>query len=805
MAGIIVNNPTDPSVIYANQYTSVWIKPYWGAEWRYAPYLFPATSSERAAPADSTATYTWEFGTFLNLWNNAGATLLPINIENWFIKTEVHTQYGTFISWIGVVVGETMTEEGIDSVTGVQRGVQTLECRGLEYLLERRNVLGCYVGDATAWAYLPRTRDFNVSSDRETLTGNRSASINTYSGTYLFSDDGNKWSNLQIANYLISGFQPWYPWEVYRGQVQYVPLFYIVGQTDGLDLIFQEHRLHGLTVREALNRLIDRKRGYGWRIATNGVGAIYIVVFSLAQSGIAGANTYIPPNPRQIDVSIHDDRWIEAQYRISSMSQVDEIVVESDRPVVTVCTPGFDLGTLEEAWDPDLDENLPDEDDYYETLAAQLIPLFDEINTSAPAYGRISFYEFNAYTGLDLEVYNVLDYDGDGWITMPDLEANLPGTTYQTATEDERASDKFDAVYSHYQVPRAWTWEGWVPHINDNGVVDVNTRGPYAWWRHSFLRELPWKEEGLALDAEPEYLEPFAVIAKPSRDRDIVLALAIDGNAPYTLEEAQAVVTNLTEGEFNNLANAFDEIDWADIQAAFEENPYKFIQLDKAEQLEYPACAMRMADTGLKVIVKSKANHVFAHNHWDGEGAAVAPVFDYYTLLPTVAFETDAMPRVRLPIWVNTYVDPLDPTATLQGEGSPTGKQIYIQVPGKEVWMAAPWTVRKIDDGDLVYANTDAPGSAMIIRDDTDDLRTVALVAYIWWGQQRASVDLMIKNQLNFFILGDLIRSTVSGHQMERIGTCVTGIERDYQNGTHRVTTGYGELDPVAFTDEYTK
>jgi hypothetical protein len=814
MASIVVGNRPDPRVIYRTQYTSVWVKPYYGDSWRYAAYLFPESSTEAAAPSDSEATLSWDYGKYVNLWGDPGATLLPLNINNWHVAILVHTIYGTYISWIGIAVGESLTETGIDVETGLPRGEQIIECRGLEYLLERRNVVGTYVGDAVNWVNIMTTRNFNSSnSRRESLAGNRSAAINQDSGSYLFSSDGNKWSNLDIINYLLSAFQPWMAYQSY-GSVTYGPQFYIVGQTEALEYIFEEHRLGGRSVRECLNQLIDRKRGLGWKIMTDGVGPIYIYVYSISQYWISGNNAYLPANPIQYNVPIHDDRWIQARYRISSMNQVDRIVVESECPIRCCATLRFSDGTLEPAWAPQLDaEQEVDSEEYNYFLLAEY--LYENFAT-ADIYpdGFLTYYEFDQFRQVDntlflflnldefgltrselLIGYNKLDADGDGRISKPDLLTFVERETYQTSTEEERATDKYAAVFSEFQVPREWGWEGWAPFVYFNGQVDINRLGYY--WNHDIEmhRYLPFVVLGNPLATEKEYMEPFGFIEDPYEPRSMLVALANDGAETYTLEQAQAVYPGTTARTFNLFA--VDDILYIeDIYAGLEDNPATYIQLDRAQQLDKPSCSLRMGDSGMKIIVKSEANHVFALNHEEGGSFEKAPVFDYETLQATVFFDTDMTPRCMIPVWINTYRDQM---GNITGQSSPTGKEIYIQVPGKEVWIVAPNTVTGLTGTDLDFYNE---GFGGVVRDDTDDLRFIAMLAYVWYGQQRASVDFTIQNQLSFFQIGDLIRSTLSGWTFERIGTCVTSITRNYQDGTHSVSTGYGELDPVSFGDK---
>lgn len=816
MASIVLNNTTASGVIYKTQYTSVWVKPYYEDDWRYVPYLFPESSTEAAAPSDSEATLSWDYGRYVNLWGNPGGTLLPINITNWHVRILVHTIYGTYIAWIGVVVGESMTETGIDVTTGYPRGEQIIECRGLESLLERRVVAGTYVGNETDYTYLQRTRDFNVvGSRRENLAGNRSAFTNEVAGCYLFSSDGNKWSNYDIAKYLLAVFQPWMPFQDAEGQLYYAPQFRLAGQTSALRSIFEEHRFHGNTIRDCLNALIDRKRGLGWKIRTNGDGTIYIYVYSIAQYAITGNSASLPANTRQIDVPIHDDKFIQARYRISAMNQVDWIVVDSEEPVKTMATIRFSNGTLEPAWDPELDSEyaLTEYQQNQKLLAENMLDNWDAIHIYTP-HPNINFSEFRAYSLVApayfnyilvgqtnpedalLAGFNQLDADGDGTLSKEDLKFFLPTDTYQAVTEDARATDKYAAVFSHFRVPKTWNWTDWLPTIRPNGQIVGYGGGTY--WNHdlNMLRFLPLMEPGASIDTEREYMEPFAVAAVPNSNRDFLLALAEAGAAPYSQEEAEAVYPDMTSGMFEIFASG-ETLTWTDIENGLVDNPEEWVQLDRTQQLDMPSCSLRMGDAGLKVIVKSEYNHVFAKNHIDEALLSKTPVFDYFTLACTVFFETDVVPRVAIPVWNNIAVN-ADGTITTQGV--PVGKQIYIQVPGKEVWYAAPLTVKGLNEKELDFLNG---GAATILRDDLPDLRFIAQLAYAWYGQQRASLDMVIQNQYPFFQIGDLIRTTISGHSIERIGTCVTAITRNYQDGTHNVSTGYGELDPTAFGEKF--
>ena len=201
-------------------------------------------------------------------------------------------------------------------------------------------------------------------------------------------------------------------------------------------------------------------------------------------------------NPTHLEHIGENIKELRAQSRISSMNQVDRIVVESENPIRTCATLRFADGTLEPAWAAQLDAEMEvtENDDNYFLLAQDLYNNWDAINI----YTRdlLNFYEVSQYadahptyflflstnnTGLSQEEirtgYNVLDADGDSYISKEDLPTFVQRETYQTASEEERATDKYAAVFSEFQVPKSYGWYGWTPAVYYDGTVDVSQRG----------------------------------------------------------------------------------------------------------------------------------------------------------------------------------------------------------------------------------------------------------------------------------------------------------------------------------------
>lgn len=356
MATLLIGNGGYSPAVHPRESFSVWVKREWGSGWTRVPYMIPLSFEETVFPNVGQARLRWEYGTYVNKWYHAGGTLLPVNLENWIVKIVVHTVYGNYIGFIGVVIGETMTEEGIDSANGMPTGYQELECADLSVLLKRRRVLGTFVGDGTSWVYLKRTRPVNRAlSHYEGRVMNRSEGFNEDAGCYMHEHPGVAWSNGHYAQYLLACFQPWYPLgNTAGGVVTLAPLWYLSGQTSALLTIFGEYNFWGRDIFSCLDQLIDRRRGFGAHIQTDGDGPIFLNVYSQSEYPISGLGGYIPANPRQGWVPTGGDHHIQASYQITEMRAVDEIIVESDEPIKVMATLGFDDGSLEKGWTDEL-------------------------------------------------------------------------------------------------------------------------------------------------------------------------------------------------------------------------------------------------------------------------------------------------------------------------------------------------------------------------------------------------------------------------------------------------------------------
>ena len=441
----IVGSPQD-MVIHPQEMYSVWVKPTYGADWEFVPYLFPINSTWATFPSESTASFELDYGEYLNLFD-VGNLLVPLNLQNWYISIWVHTVYGTYMSWAGIITGESLKMEGVDPYNIVPRGIQTITANGFEFLLSRRCILGSWVDGEPNKYFMEDGFIFNGVEGVSGMVGNRSEYLDPEFGTYIFGRPGyHMWSDYDILMYLLKAYSP------------YDIDFILTGQTVMLQHTYRQHDFRGLTLRDALNDILDNRRGIcaqifipqfdlndmpQWYIDYYYKPFIEINIVSISQRPIYGPNILIPPNPLQTELFVENDPYIDVTLNINNVNQYDEIIVESEEPLKTMLTLGFDNASLEVGW----------------KLEEELI--------------------------------------------------------YYAANDEYRSSDELKKVYSYYRVPKTFSWYNAIPRVDNLGNVNWNYIGSYYPYDMRFENYLPIFKEGGLDDTSPEYKPPFAICYVP--------------------------------------------------------------------------------------------------------------------------------------------------------------------------------------------------------------------------------------------------------------------------------------------------
>lgn len=424
--------------IKGKQFQTVWCRWNWTDDWEYVPWLWPDTAVESAAPSIPNAEFTWHAGYQKNYYNTGFDSFYPLNIQDAFIQIRVHSEWGWFAAWTGIVQNETNTNPGLNPNNGYQCLDQKITAVGLEFILMRRRINNSII--STDIDTINRPLVFNEQSSRgPSYLGNRSATADSR-GVYWFGGT-DSWTNLDIANYVL---------------INYVPTatpFYLVGELDALSQIVETHNLFGMTVYDALNQLIDRRRGLSWRVIQDQENNIAVWVFSTIADPISFGGVDIPANRWQDVINFDGYPDVHPSFTTIRSETYDRVIV--DGSAIKVCSSySFDNATLEEGW------SIAEEEAYEADT--------DE-NRSTDTYNRVfTFYR---------------------------VPNDWPWTYY--SLEDDTAQNV-------------------LPTVNYNGDVDFTdtTQLPYMASRR-FLPWLPDQVTTDADNAEPEFRSPFVLIAVP--------------------------------------------------------------------------------------------------------------------------------------------------------------------------------------------------------------------------------------------------------------------------------------------------
>lgn len=207
---------------------------------------------------------------------------------------------------------------------------------------------------------------------------------------------------------------------------------------------------------------------------------------------------------------------------------------------------------------------------------------------------------------------------------------------------------------------------------------------------------------------------------------------------------------------------------------------------ENAESVKTDQCNgfhVRLLDTDMAVELRGTINHLLAKGDWtpaDGE-TEIEPAFNNYTLHLTAAYEADS--RIKY-------------TAEVQNLAADEGETLRLRFPAAQAWVVAEDTVKGLEAGALVHWTAEADGGGSnLIRNDLPYLEARAKAALAWYEQDRSLLDLSYSGIAYPYALGSYIVSATHGNQAEPVGTVLSSITWDFQQGTTTIQTGWFELD----------
>ena len=316
-------------------------KETWAGEWQVRKYLVPLQAAWRAAPAISEASLLYHYGLIKREDRTAQFRREgSLSLKDHYVRIGVAGSFGRVPVFHGIVTDLVFEPHG--TTHGVS-GNEHVKVMGLEFLLNRVVIDSAYVKQTdTVGTQLSQvihsTHDFNLLERwGNRVVGNRTTVVDPTHNVHLFSADGGVWTNLDILNYLLKFFQP-------AGVA-----FVLSGETALLANVTQAHRLEGVTLKQAVDKLVDRHRGLGWHVRVYG-NVVHIHISSTFGQPIEVDQTIFAPNPEQIRVVL--DETIDFKHsviKLHTSNQMDRIEVVG--ALVEACfTASYTEGSLVKGW-----------------------------------------------------------------------------------------------------------------------------------------------------------------------------------------------------------------------------------------------------------------------------------------------------------------------------------------------------------------------------------------------------------------------------------------------------------------------
>ncbi len=255
--------------------------------------------------------------------------------------------------WWGVVCEAARDTDGADGDGGDDAaGTAAWKCAGLGYLLEKmRPIRGHELNAASLVADPGEILEFN-----KVVGGDRSAAaydIGEWSRSSFVHDrrGGAAWTADDVVKYLLYGHA-----DIRESEIRWD----LAGQTDALN--FSDHwDLRGLTIYQALVRVINARRGVSFRIQMDAItGNPTVYVNSLASVAYSAGGATFPANNAATPVVFSGDRWKDGVSLVEKEGAVfDEVIMEGQRPLYTATLQykADGTGDLVKGWDTALESS----------------------------------------------------------------------------------------------------------------------------------------------------------------------------------------------------------------------------------------------------------------------------------------------------------------------------------------------------------------------------------------------------------------------------------------------------------------
>ncbi len=288
------------------------------------------------------------------LWpgETSPVAVTPMNIVGKYARICLEDPSGTIVDpyslknytpiWWGKIMGKSFQPNA--ERTGLMVGYS---CAGLMMILDQITPFKHYqVGRSGTYADITRPMVFNSKGSQK--SGNRSAATQIIGGQHVFvfapEDNADHWTALEVVEYLLALVKDSNPGG---------PTWTLAGATSALDYV-EKWDLSGMTVLEAISRLINPRQGLGFRMAMSGFQPTIHVMSLSATAVVANGDYTLPASVDQVSLDLTDTGEI-LDFQISEDQSATygkiAIIGGPDIYTMTLMANADDTGQLEKDWD----------------------------------------------------------------------------------------------------------------------------------------------------------------------------------------------------------------------------------------------------------------------------------------------------------------------------------------------------------------------------------------------------------------------------------------------------------------------
>ena len=317
--------------------------------WQFFRYLDPIQSTEGTTPEIGSAQFVYHFGEIKREDSTNFTFFTAPDLRDFFVRILLQDEGSPpYVAWNGVIADENaIFESHVEN-----EGDVVINAYGLGHIIDRIEIDITFVNEGTNENVIQRPMDFNLRSKRgATLLGNRSDNPDSTGFAFRFSKDDSVWTNHNIVEYLLEHFSP------------LDCLWFLAGQQDELRKIKDVHSLHGKTLWQAMNQLIDRRDGLTFDVRLIG-DLIFLWISTVSDVPITFGSKTLAANANPVffvhpTAPAFDHIPGSLPVRFTTLNKYDEVIVRGNQFKV-VATFAYDDKTLVRGWTDSLEDEYKD-------------------------------------------------------------------------------------------------------------------------------------------------------------------------------------------------------------------------------------------------------------------------------------------------------------------------------------------------------------------------------------------------------------------------------------------------------------